>query len=175
MNKLSAEDRLDIQELFAKYSWAIDLADGPGAVACFAEDAYFDHLWQGRVQGHAAILKNLEALWYERQSWWFGRQHLFNHFLMTAEQTPEGEAGARVKSFYQIVQYNVDYNTNFVFGIGTRNDLVVKRNGVWLFKHLQVNGWTGRDQVPWKGEITMKARPVPPAAPPKAPEFDKKS
>src|SRR4029079_6940185 len=78
MNKLSAEDRLDIKELFAKYSWAIDLADGPGAVACFAEDAYFDHLWQGRVQGHAAILKNLEALWYERQSWWFGRHHLFN-------------------------------------------------------------------------------------------------
>jgi len=28
--------------------------------------------------------------------------------------------------------------------------------------------------VPWKGEITMKARPVPPAAPPKPPEFDKK-
>ena len=25
--KLSVEDRLDIQELFAKYSWAIDLAD----------------------------------------------------------------------------------------------------------------------------------------------------
>ena len=66
---------------------------------------------------------------------------------MTAEQTPEGEPGARVKSFYQIIQYNVDYNTNFVFGIGTRNDLLVKRNGVWLFKHLQVNGWTSRDQV----------------------------
>jgi hypothetical protein len=68
----------------------------------------------------------------------------------------------------------VDYNTNFVFGIGTRNDLLVKRNGVWLFKHLQVNGWTSRDQVPWQGEITMKGRPTPPAAPPKPPEFDKK-
>ena len=173
--KLSAEDRLDIQELFAKYSWAIDLADAELAVACFAEDAWFDHLWQGRVQGHAAIVKNLEALWYERQSWWFGRQHLFNHFLMTPEETPDGEPGARVKSFYQIIQFNVDYNTNFVFGIGTRNDLLVKRNGVWLFKHLQVNGWTSRDQVPWKGEITMKARPVPPAAPPVPPEFEKRT
>jgi hypothetical protein len=171
ITKLSVEDRLDIQELFAKYAWAIDLADGDAAVACFTEDAYFDHLWQGRVQGHAAILKNLKELWYDRQSWWYGRQHLFNHFLMSPEISPEGEQGARVKSFYQIVQFNVDYGTNFVFGIGTRNDLCVKQNDVGLFKHLQVNGWTNRDQVPWQGEMKMAARPVAPAAPPVPPEF----
>ena len=82
---------------------------------------------------------------------------------------------ARVKTFFQIIQFNVDYSTNFVFGIGTRNDLLVKRNGVWLFKHLQVNGWTSRDTVPWKGEITMKAKPTAPAAPPVPPEFEKRS
>ena len=173
--KLSVEDRLDIQELFAKYSWGIDLADSDLVTSCFAEDGYFDHLWQGRVQGHEAILKNLQALWYDRQSWWFGRQHLFNHYLMSPETTPEGESGARVKTFFQIIQFNVDYSTNFVFGIGTRNDLLVKRNGVWLFKHLQVNGWTSRDTVPWKGEITMKAKPTAPSAPPVPPEFEKRS
>ncbi|HEU4626291.1 MAG TPA: nuclear transport factor 2 family protein [Steroidobacteraceae bacterium] len=162
MSRLTAEDRLDIQELFAKYAWAIDLADADAAVACFAPDAYFDHLWQGRVQGHAAILKNLKELWYDRQHWWYGRQHLFSHFLMT----PEGESGARVKSFFQIVQFNVDYGTNFLFGIGTRNDLCVKQNGVWLFQHLQVNAWTSRDSVPWKGELKIPAKPTAPAAPP---------
>lgn len=175
VTQLSVEDRLDIQDLFARYSWAIDLADPDAAVACFAEDAYFDHLWQGRVQGHAAILKNLHELWYDRQSWWYGRQHLFNHFLMTPETSPEGEPGARVKSFYQIMQFNVDYGTNFLFGIGTRNDLCVKKNGAWLFKHLQVNAWTSRDQVPWKGEIRLAARPVAPAAPPVPPEFEPRS
>jgi hypothetical protein len=157
--KLSVEDRLDIQDLFAKYAWAIDLADAEAAVACFTEDAYFDHLWQGRVQGKDAILRNLKELWYDRQSWWFGRQHLFNHFLMTPE-----DRGARVKSFFQIIQYNVDYGTNFVFGIGTRDDFCVKQNGAWLFKSLHVNAWTGRDHVPWKGEITM---PPPRGGPPR--------
>jgi hypothetical protein len=173
-SKLSVEDRLDIQELFAKYSWAIDLADEELLVTCFAEDAYFDHLWQGRVQGHEAIVKNLKSLWYDRQHWWFGRQHLFDHFLMTREDAPDGEPGARVKTFFHILQYNVDYNTNFVFGLGTRNDLCVKRNGVWVFKHLQVNAWTARDQIPWKGEITMMARPTAPTAPPVPPQFEKK-
>jgi hypothetical protein len=168
--KLTADDRLDIMDLFARYSWAIDLADPEMVVGCFAEDAYFDHLWQGRVQGHAAILKNLEELWYDRQHWWFGRQHLFNHFLMTSEATPEGEEGARVKSFYQILQFNVDYGTNFVFGIGTRDDTLVKRDGKWLFKTLYVNAWVSRDTVPWKGEITMKARPGQPPLPAMKPQ-----
>lgn len=163
--RLSAEDRLDIMELFAKYSWAIDLADAELAVACFADDGFFDHLWQGRVQGHQAILKNLEELWYDRQHWWFGRQHLFNHFLMTPVKTEQGEDGARVKSFFQIIQFNVEYRTNFVFGIGTRDDVCVKRDGVWLFKQLYVNAWTSAEAVPWKGELKLGPRPGQPAVP----------
>jgi hypothetical protein len=161
--KLSVEDRLDIQELFAKYSWGIDLADAELALSCFADDAWFDHLWQGRVQGHAAIRKNLEELWYDRQHWWYGRQHLFSHFLMDAMTTDEGEEGARVRSFFQILQFNVEYRTNFVFGIGTRDDLCVKRGGVWLFKVLKVNAWSTREAVPWRGE--MKLAPAPAARP----------
>jgi SnoaL-like domain len=163
--KLSVEDRLDIAELFAKYSWAIDLADPDLVVQCFADDAFFDHLWQGRVQGHAAILKNLRELWYDRQHWWFGRQHLFNHQLMTAITIGAGEEGARVQSFFQIIQFNVDYGTNFVFGIGTRDDVCVKRKGVWLFKQLYVNAWTSRETVPWKGDVTMAPRPQMPPRP----------
>jgi hypothetical protein len=162
--KLSAEDRLDIIELFAKYAWAIDLADAEEAVQCFADDGYFDHLWQGRVQGHAAILKNLEELWYERQAWWYGRQHLFNHFRFEAQATDR----ARVRSFFQILQFNVEYGTNFVFGIGTRDDVVVKRDGRWLFYTLYVNAWVNREQVPWKGELKLPSPRTakPPPAPP---------
>lgn len=160
--KLSVEDRLDIQELFAKYAWGIDLADAELALSAFAEDAYFDHLWQGRVQGHAAILKNLEELWYNRQHWWYGRQHIFNTFLMTPLTTEEGEEGARVRSWFQILQFNVEYRNNFVFGIGTRDDLCVKRGGVWLFKFLRVNAWTTRESVPWQGEVKLVPAPGQP-------------
>jgi hypothetical protein len=71
-----------------------------------------------------------------------------------------------VRSFFQILQFNVDYGTNFIFGIGTRDDRLVKRDGQWKFYNLFVNAWTSADQVPWKSEQTMKPRPrnqAPPA------------
>lgn len=129
-SKLSVEERLDIQELFAKYAWGIDMGDIDAVVACFAEDGYLDHLWQGKLQGHDKLRRAFEELWYDRPSCWIGRQHLANHFLITRE----GE-GARVKAFFSILQYNVDYRTNFVFGIGNRDNFCVKRDGNWLFQN----------------------------------------
>ena len=60
---MPAEDRAEIEELFARYAWGIDLADEEQAIATFAEDAEFDHLWQGKVSGHgfSAILLSLNA------------------------------------------------------------------------------------------------------------------
>jgi hypothetical protein len=158
--QLTALDRLEIQELYSRYSWGIDLADIDMALSTFAEDAWFNHLWQGKVQGHAEIKKNLESLWYDRQSWWYGRQHLMSHFIMDPLEQPDT---ARVRCFFQILQFNVDYRNNFVMGIGTRDDTLAKINGKWLFKTLHVNAWTDMDQVPWKGELKMKPRPVVPA------------
>jgi hypothetical protein len=160
---LSALDRLEIQEVYARYAWGIDLADMDMALSTFAEDAWFDHLWQGKVQGHPAIAENLKSLWYDRQSWWFGRQHLMTHFIM---DPLEQEGTARVRCFFQILQFNTDYRTNFVFGIGTRDDTLSRETGKWLFKTLHVNAWTEADQVPWKGDIIMKGRPKPLAAAP---------
>lgn len=143
---MPAQDRADIMELYARYAWGLDLADEEMLLSAFAEDAWFDHLWQGRVQGHAAILKNMHELWGERFHWWFGRQHVFNHHIMTPTQD-----GADVRCFFQILQYNPDYKNNFVFGVGTREDKLVKRDGRWLFYSLYVNAWTSADEIPWKG------------------------
>jgi hypothetical protein len=158
---MPAQDRGDITELFARYAWGLDLADEEQVLSTFAEDGTFDHLWQGQATGHDAIREHLRGLWNDRQHWWYGRQHLFNHFIM--DPRPEG---ARVRSFFQIVQFNVDYGTNFIFGIGTRDDRLVKRGGQWKFYNLFVNAWTAADQVPWKSERTMVPRPrnlAPPA------------
>jgi len=160
--KLSVEDRLDIMELFAKYAWGIDTGNIDAVVACFAEDGYLDHLWQGKLQGREKLRQAFEELWYDRPSWWIGRQHLANHFLIERE----GE-GARVKAFFSILQYNVDYRTNFVFGIGTWDNFCVKRNGQWVFKSVYINAWTGPDKVPWVGETraySQQPAPQPPVA-----------
>jgi ketosteroid isomerase-like protein len=145
--KLSAEDRLDIMELFAKYAWAIDSGDAEGVLKCFAEDALLDHLWQGKMVGHEKIRRAFEELWYDRPSWWIGRQHLANHFVIERE----GD-GARVKAFFSILQYNVEYRTNFVFGIGTWDNFCVKRGGRWVFQSLKVNAWMDRNTVLWVGD-----------------------
>lgn len=158
---MPAQERGEIIELYARYAWGLDLADEELLLSAFAEDGTFDHLWKGAATGHAAILNNARSLWSDRQHWWYGRQHLFNHFIF--EPKPEG---ARVRCFFQIMQFNVDYGTNFVFGIGTRDDKLVKRDGTWVFYKLFVNAWTAADQVPWRGERQMTPRPrhiAPPA------------
>jgi hypothetical protein len=156
---VSADDRAEIIETYARYAWGLDLADPDMLLSAFAPDAEFDHLWQGKARGYEAILEHARELWYKRQHWWYGRQHLFNHFVM--EPCPEG---VRVRCFFQIVQFNVDYGTNFVFGIGTRADLLVRRGDRWVFKTLFVNAWRSKADVPWKGEVTLVGRPTGPAA-----------
>ena len=93
-----------------------------------------------------------------------------NHFIM--DPMPEG---ARVRCFFQIIQWNADYNTNFVFGIGTRDDRLVKRNGRWKFYRLHVNAWTAVDQIPWKGERTLPQRPPYKSPPADTRPFDEQT
>ena len=158
--RVTADDRADIIELYARYAWGLDLADADMLLSAFAEDAEFDHLWQGRVKGHAAILENMRSLWNDRQHWWFGRQHLFNHYIMERQS----DESVKVRCFFQIMQFNTDYGTNFVFGIGTREDLCVPRGGRWVFKSLFINAWRSQADIPWKGEIKLVGRPSGPAA-----------
>jgi len=157
--KLTVEDRLAIEDLYSRYAWGLDLGDEELIKSVFAEDGWFDHLWQGRVQGHEAILKNMYSLWTDRQSWWYGRQHVMNTFLFK-ELDPGDERGdLEVRLWFQIVQFNVDYNNNFIFGIGTRTDYLTRKEGDWKFQSLHVNAWNAMDQVPWKGPLVMKGRP----------------
>jgi len=104
----------------------------------------------------------MRELWNDRQHWWFGRQHLFNHFLM--ERQPD--ASVKVRCFFQIAQFNVDYGTNFLFGIGTRQDLCVQQGTRWVFRSLFINAWRSQADVPWKGEVRLVGRPGGGAAPP---------
>jgi hypothetical protein len=65
--------------------------------------------------------------------------------------TPLSEQEMHVKAYAPIVQHNLDYRSNFVFGLASWDNVCTKASGEWLFKSLRVVKWMG-DGVPWVGE-----------------------
>jgi hypothetical protein len=80
--QLSALDRLEIQELYASYAWGIDLADLDMALSTFTRTPGSIISGRARCRATRRSPTNLKSLWYDRQHWWIGRQHVMNTFIM---------------------------------------------------------------------------------------------
>jgi hypothetical protein len=87
--KLSVEDRLDIRDLFTRYLWATDTGDAPEVAACFTETGELVSGSGEAFSGLEGITGMLQRSWYGRGSWFKGRQHHMDQFLLT----PQGEEG----------------------------------------------------------------------------------
>ena len=145
--KVSVEDRFDLQDLLARYAWALDTGDVEGYVDCFFEDGWIEHDPPGLCEGRGAIRKLTQFLWYEHSANYLGRQHRMSQVLMT----PETE-GVRIRAFWSILQHDVFTDQNFVYGLGLWNALAAKgEDGEWRLRSLIVDIWRGRN-VPWVGE-----------------------
>jgi len=153
--KVPLEDRVEIEELMARYAWTLDTGDFDGYANCFAEDGWLEHWPQGRCHGREGLKRATDSLWYERPNHYLGRQHRMSQVLMTPETGAEGQGdrpGVRIKCFWSILQHDVVTFENRVFGMGTWDTLAVKgSDGEWLFKSVYVDLWIN-GQVPWKGE-----------------------
>jgi hypothetical protein len=146
--KVSLEDRVEIEELMARYAWALDTGDFEGYAACFAEDGWLEHWPQGKCVGREGLKRATDSLWYDKPNHYLGRQHWMNQILMT----PEGEDGVRIKCFWSILQHDVVTFENRVFGMGTWDTLVGKdAQGEWRLRSVSVDLWIN-GQVPWVGE-----------------------
>ena len=55
MAKPSIEDRLAIEELFVRYTTALDNGDVDGVVGCFTQDGWLDSPLVGRHQGRKQL------------------------------------------------------------------------------------------------------------------------
>ncbi len=145
--KIPVEDRLDLNDLIARYAWALDVGDMDGYVDCFVEDAWVEHDPPGRVNGREGIRKLTDFLWYEHPKSYLGRQHRMSQVLMT----PEGD-DARIKAFWSILQHDVQTQENFIYGLGLWDALATRcDDGEWRLKTLFVDIWRGRN-VPWVGD-----------------------
>jgi len=145
--KVAVEDRLDLQDLIARYAWALDTGDVDGYVGCFFEDGWIQHDPPGLCKGREAIRKLTEFLWYEHPNNYLGRQHRMSQVLMTAET-----GGVRIRAFWSILQHDVFTDQNFVFGLGLWNALAARdADEEWRLKSLHVEIWRGTE-VPWVGD-----------------------
>ena len=155
--KVSLEDRAEIDDLIARYCWALDTGDFEGYAGTFTEDGWLSHWPQGKCEGREGLKRATDSLWYDKPDWYLGRQHRFTAILMR----PEGEAGVRIKAFWSILQHDVRTFENKIFGMGTWNTLAVKcPDGEWRFHSVDVDLWI-KGQVPWVGD--ERAWSTPPA------------
>lgn len=145
--KVSLEDRAEIEDLMARYCWALDTGDFEGYAACFAEDGWLRHWPQGKCVGREGLKRATDSLWYDWPNQYLGRQHRFSAVLMSPE-----EEGVRIKAFWSILQHHVETHENRVFGMGTWDTLAVPQaDGEWRFASVDVDLWI-KGRVPWVGE-----------------------
>lgn len=159
-DKVALEDRVEIEELMARYCWALDTGDFDGYAACFTESGWLSHWPQGKCVGREGLRRATDSLWYDKPDQYLGRQHRFSAVLMK----PEGANGVRIKAFWSILQHDVITFENRVYGIGTWDTLAAKgADGEWRLHSVEVDLWI-EGHVPWVGEERAWNQPPSKAA-----------
>jgi hypothetical protein len=153
---LSADDRFAIQDLFARYSWALDTGDVEGLAECFTVDAVMieevfedPDRWEGR-EGIRELANH-----YKNSPGFPGRQHHVTQMLVTGS----GDR-SEVKSFAFVTECHGEppYLLRFA---GYYEDKLHKIEGDWLFYERTVRLWDGPAlaRFPGKGQWIPRKRP----------------
>ena len=160
-SKVALDDRVEIEELIARYAWALDTGDLDGYVACFVEDGWVEHPPEGRCVGREGLRRLTESLWYSQPNRYLGRQHQMSQIIMTRE-----DGDVRIRCFWSILQQDAETQQCFVFALGSWDTIATRaEDAQWLFRSIMVDLWR-KNGVPWVGDrraFTEKAlvAPVP--------------
>jgi ketosteroid isomerase-like protein len=154
---LSLEDRLAIQDLIARYAWALDTGDIDGVANCFTtdgvviEEVFEDpDRWEGR-DGVRALAEH-----YRTSAGFPGRQHHVSQSIVTGDSQR-----CAVKSFAFVTECRGEppYTLRFT---GYYDDQIVKIDGPWLFKERIIRLWDGAVLARFPGRGTFVPRKRPP-------------
>lgn len=140
------EDRLEIEDLYNEYMWALDTGDTEGYLDCFAEDAELREtqadgsLWSG--QGREVIRELIMK--YHADPNFPGHQHRETQRIYRPD--PEGRADHWwVQSYSFATAFDTASHTASLYWAGYYRDIVAKVDGEWVF----VFRWI----APWKGDV----------------------
>ena len=122
---LTAQDLIDIQQLYAKYNWTLDAGDAEGYASTFTPDGVFNN-----NVGHDAIVKFAETF----HGGMGARVRHWNTNLMILP-TPEGAHG-------QVYLVLVDFSTKpaTIATSASYSDDLVKTAQGWRFKKRATKG-----------------------------------
>lgn len=141
MSKLTADDRAEIVELFARYAWAGDTGDVDGYVSLFTEDGIFDGVsgyYEGR-EGQTRLVEEMKVGPRSR-----GIQHWVSNSVF------DGTAEECVVKSMCFAPRRIENEHAIVF-VGYYVDTCVKVDGAWRFK---IRRWR-----PWSGDVVRGAQP----------------
>jgi uncharacterized protein (TIGR02246 family) len=128
------EDRVAVEDVMARYVWAVDSLDADGYVAVFTDDAVIDS--NGSIsKGHAEIRKIVTGLIQRRdenRAKGLPTANLY-HVISNVRITFPKPGQAVHHSYWQTVRRDKD-GRMVAAAMGRSEDRLVKRNGTWLIQ-----------------------------------------
>ena len=128
------EDRIAVEDVMARYVWAVDSLDADGYVAVFTEDATIDS--NGSIsKGHDEIRKIVTSLIQRRddnRAKGLPTSNLY-HVISSVRITFPKPGEAVHQSYWQTVRRDKD-GKMIAAAMGRSEDRLVKSNGKWLIQ-----------------------------------------
>jgi hypothetical protein len=143
MQKPSTQDRLEIYELYARYSWALDTGDTDGYVELFTADAEATEetrdgtleVRKGRNEIRKLVLK-----FHDRKDF-PGHQHQMAQFVFDPDLA--GRKDHWIVRSYAWATINRPPQPPHLHWCGHVRDVVAKVDGVWKIRSKAIMGWAG--------------------------------
>ena len=136
------EDRIAVEDVMARYVWAVDSFDADGYAAVFTEDAVIDS--NGTLsKGRAEIRKIVTGLIQRRDDNKTKGVPTANLYHMTSNvRITFPKAGEALhQSYWQTVRRDKDGHM-IAAAMGRSEDHLVKRNGAWLIQFRKLTVFT---------------------------------
>lgn len=128
------EDRIAVEDVMARYVWAVDSLDADGYVAVFTEDAVIDS--NGSIsKGHNQIRRIVTGLIQRRDdnmAKGLPTSNLY-HVVSNVRISFPAPGEALHQSYWQTVRRDNDGKMTAA-AMGRSEDRLVKRNGTWLIQ-----------------------------------------
>ena len=136
------EDRMAVEDVMARYVWAVDSLDPEGYVAVFTEDAIIDS--NGNIsKGHGEIRKIVTSLIQRRddnKAKGLPSANLY-HLISNVRITFPKPGEALHQSYWQTVIRDKDGKMTAA-AMGRSEDRLIKRNGKWLIQRRKLTVFT---------------------------------